>query len=69
MASRCSAPLPFSLGSGLPQHNVTLAHGICCRRKKPLPFVMNRYCVLVTSDGVNNPPFQFPHDSPKAGLN
>ena len=44
-------------------------HGTCWRRKKPLPFVMKRYCELNTSVGANNPPFQFIHAPPLAGLN
>ena len=44
-------------------------HGTYCRRKKPTPFVMNRYCEFVTSVGLNNPPFQFPHAPPRSGLN
>jgi len=49
--------------------SATVAHGTYFRRKKPTPFVMNRYCELVTPDGLNNPPFQFPHVPPRSGLN
>jgi len=34
-----------------------------------MPFVMNRYCELATSVGVNNPPSQFPHTPPMSDVN
>ncbi len=33
-----------------------VAHGIYCRRKKPVLFVMKRNCEFVTAVGLNNPP-------------
>jgi len=67
-ASR-ACPLPSLTGCARAFAMQGGVQGTYCRRKKPTPFVMKRYCEFVTSVGMNNPPSQFPHAPPMSGLN
>jgi len=76
-SQRMVIPSLVTLKSGSPRNSGTASssarigatHGTYWRRKKPMPFVMNRYCEFVTSVGLNNPPGQFDHVPPRSGSN